>query len=301
MKKNNPFQQPKQLHEMRFIVHANIMPWIEQAFSDDALSTASYELDEDKAEWRLSFFYETLPAKSEVVSRLALIETLANAKIEAPEILPVEEKNWVEETQKYFPPLDIGNFLIVGSHYKDLRKVGKTRLLIDAGAAFGTGEHGTTWGCMEAIDFVMKRGHIHNVLDMGCGTAILGLGVAKRYRVKTLAVDIDPIAIRVANFNITRNGARGHIRAVVGDGYLSPWVDRQGPYDLIIANILAKPLVKMAPQLNKHLKQGGYAILSGLLDWQANMVLHAHRQQGLSLARHTVRNGWSTLVIKKGF
>lgn len=299
MRKNNPFQQPKQLHELRFIVPLALIPWIEQAFGEDALSTTSYELDEDNAVWRLSFFYEVAPTQPEIISRVALIETLSEQKIEHPELHAVEEKNWVEETQKHFPPLDIGSFLIVGSHYKDLRKLGKTRLLIDAGAAFGTGEHGTTAGCMEAIDFIMRRGGIHNVLDMGCGTAILGLGVAKRYRVKTLAVDIDPVAIRVANFNIKRNGARGHIRAVVGDGYLSPWVDRDGPYDLIIANILAKPLVKMAPQLNKHLKTGGYAILSGLLDWQATTVLHAHRQQGLSLMRHTVKNGWSTLVIRK--
>ena len=295
----NPFQQPRQMKELRFVLRQQDISWVEQAFGEEALSSASYELDEDRAIWRQSFFYETPPAREEIHSRLALLETVIGETIAQPELHDVEEKNWVEETQKYFPPLDVGPFLVVGSHHKELKKYGKTRLLIDAGSAFGTGEHGTTSGCLEAVDYVMKHGHIKNVLDMGCGTAILGIAAAKRYHVPTLAVDIDPIAIRVANFNIKRNRVRGTVRAIVADGYLSPLVENSGPYDLIIANILAKPLVKMAPLLNKHLGVGGYAILSGLLDWQAPMVLHAHRQQGLSLVRHTVKNGWSTLVIRK--
>lgn len=294
----NPFQQPRRLKELRFIAHVADMAWIEQAFSEDALSTASYELDEDRGEWRLSFFYETVPAPAEIISRLALLETVIEKKIALPEILDVEEKNWVEETQKYFPPLEVGSFHVVGSHHAHIKTHGKTRLLIDAGAAFGTGEHGTTSGCLEAIDWVMKRGHVHNALDMGCGTAILGIAAARRYRVPVLAVDIDPVAIRVAHFNVRRNRVRGLVRAEVGDGYLAPSVTKYGPYDLIIANILANPLIKMAPQLAKHLAPGGKAILSGLLDWQAQKVLRAHREQGLSLVRHTVKNGWSTLIIE---
>ncbi len=172
-------------------------------------------------------------------------------------------------------------------------------LRIDAATAFGTGEHATTRGCLLALDTLARRGPRHRVLDMGTGTGILAIAAAKTWRRPVLARDIDHEAVRIAGLNAARNGVGALVMARRSDGYLTRGIiDRR--FDLVFANILARPLMRMAPRLSRALAPGGIAVLSGLLGRQERAVLAAHRAQRLVLRRRIADDGWHTLMMAKG-
>jgi ribosomal protein L11 methyltransferase len=168
---------------------------------------------------------------------------------------------------------------------------------LDAGQAFGSGEHDSTRGCLLALDRLAGRRRLKRVLDLGCGAGILAIAAAKCWPARILAADNDPIAIAVARGNAERNGVASRVRCLQSDGYDSVVLRRSGPFDLILANILAEPLCDMARATARHLAPGGTAVLSGLLDRQADAVVAAHRPWGLRLRETIGRAPWVTLVL----
>jgi ribosomal protein L11 methyltransferase len=299
MKPANPFAQPLQIWEIEFSLSEKMVPLLEEAFAADVLSMASFETKEHSDQWRTTFHVEHEIAAAEIIGRLALLEELTGERIDFPHIRKVIAKDWVKESQQAFPPFSVGPFYIHGSHVEAPAPAGSTPLLVDANAAFGTGEHATTQACLLAIEAICRQGLPSKALDMGCGSAILAIALGKRWHVPALGVEIDAVSVHVAKENVRLNRVQREVRVVLGDGYAAREVRQYGPFDLIVANILARPLMAMAPQLARHLAPGGNVVLSGLLNWQEPMVLAAHRQQGLGLVRRWRIGDWSALWLKR--
>ena len=208
-------------------------------------------------------------------------------------------RDWVRENQESFPPRRIGRYFIHGSHHRGRPPAGQVALLIDAATAFGTGEHASTAGCLRALDQLARRRRHRRILDMGTGTGILAIAAAKTFARDVLAVDIDRGAVRAARLNVRRNGIAPRVTTRASRGYLNREISRRRPYDLVLANILARPLARMAADLRRVLAPGGVAVLAGLIDWQAPYVLAAHRAQRLNLVKCSVIDGWCTLILRR--
>ena len=211
--------------------------------------------------------------------------------------------NWVEKVQKDFPPFCVDRFYIYGSYHDRENPANTIPLCIDAAAAFGTGEHETTAGCLRAIGRLRKRvAHMPRVLDMGCGTAILAIGAAKVWPMARIeACDNDGKAVEVTNHNLRVNRVHPKSKGFLSDGYRFARVSKGGPYPLIIANILARPLMKMARRAAAHLQKGGTIILSGVMNHQVPMVMGAYRAQGLVLDYVTRQGRWAVIVFTKPY
>lgn len=233
---------------------------------------------------------------------VALSVVSAVLKIAPPvlHITRVPNMDWVVETMRSFPPISVGRYFIHGSHFTQRLPASRIRLQVDAGTAFGSGEHATTKGCLEALDWLKRRCSFRNPLDLGCGSGILALAIAKTWPTSVLAADIDPESVRVTKYNASHNGESAKVKAIVSDGYRNPEIRRNAPYDLIVANILARPLAAMAPALAHHLAPGGIAVLSGLFDLQERWIVNAHRSQGLRLIRRVIADeNWRALIMEK--
>lgn len=216
----------------------------------------------------------------------------------------IPETNWLEQSYRQFPPFEIKDFFIFGSHYEGKTPKGKIPLQIDAATAFGSGEHGTTRGCLEALLHLHSSGFKpRSVLDMGAGSGILGIAAYKLWKKPVLAVDIDKEATRVAchhrKINHVPSGDKAMICAT-GDGYAARRVKAQNKgFNLIIANILAGPLVIMAEDLSRNLAKNGMTILSGLLIEQEPEVVKAHKAAGLKVIKRITHGEWRTLILCK--
>jgi ribosomal protein L11 methyltransferase len=222
----------------------------------------------------------------------------ANAKVSAVKLADID---WVTQVQKDFPPFALGRFYVYGSHAKDTLPPNHHPLLIDAVAAFGTGEHATTAGCLLALEMVKKKNrYTPRVLDVGCGTVILGIGAARLWKdARIEACDNDPMAVKVSRVNLRANQIQNRAKAWVSDGYKYRPIQQLPRQEVIVANILARPLMKMAKDAERKLAEDGVLILSGLLNEQENMVLAAHRARGLKLMKRIRRGKWSILVLKR--
>lgn len=206
----------------------------------------------------------------------------------------LEDRDWVKENRSQFPPLTIGSFFFHGSHYEGGVPPGKTPFLLDASMAFGSGEHGTTQGCIRALEKILPQRPWGSLLDMGCGSGILSMVMGRLVSAPLLAVDIDPQSVQNTKGNLHRNGITESVRVLLSQGYEGVGEEQ---FDLIVSNILAHPLVQMAPDLKDHLSPGGYAILSGFLEEQAPEVIGAHQNQGLTLYETTLYDGWVTAIF----
>ena len=195
-------------------------------------------------------------------------------------------------------PVRAGRFFVYGSHDADKIPAGLIPLLIDAGQAFGTGHHETTTGCLEFISDLIRPGMKVNALDIGTGTGVLAIALAKLTHVNVLATDIDPVAVKVTDKNARANGVGPFVKARTAKGFSHPIIKAHAPYDLIIANILARPLVSLAPSFRAHLQGGGTLILSGILRQQETMVRNAMRLQGMVLVSRKPKGDWVTLRIQ---
>lgn len=269
------------------------------AFSE--LSAVSAFENPSDGTWRIEGLSTKAPDRAAITARLALAwRDLAGLAPEATwERMPPTD--WLRANQASFPPLAIGRYFVHGSHYHGKVPAGRIGLLIDAATAFGTGEHATTRGCLIALDGAARVARIGpRVLDMGTGTGVLAIAAAKTGHRRVIARDIDPEAVRVASHNAKRNGVAGLIAVRRSAGYRDRLVMRAAPYDVVMANILARPLALMARDLGRVLAQDGVAILSGLLPWQEQQVLATHRLRRLRLCRRIVIDFWSTLVLARG-
>ena len=211
----------------------------------------------------------------------------------------VEAKDWVKATLEQLVPVRAGRFIVHGRH--DLERVppNKLGIEIEAALAFGTGHHGTTRGCLILLDEVLKAYCPRRVLDLGTGTGVLAIAAAKALHGRVLASDIDPLSVRVAADNARLNGTGDLVETIRAIGFSAPQFRQRGPFDLVLANILANPLRQMATPMSRHLAPGALVILSGLLPPQASAVVAAYRVRGLVLKRQIRIEGWSSLLMCK--
>ena len=210
----------------------------------------------------------------------------------------VEAKDWVKATLEQLVPVRAGRFIVHGAHDRSKVPANKIGIEIEAALAFGTGHHGTTRGCLLLLDEVLKAYRPRRVLDIGTGTGVLAIAAAKALRIRVLASDIDPLAARVAAANARLNGAGDWVESICATGFAAPEFARRGPFDLVLANILANPLRQMATPLARHLAPSALVVLSGLLPPQAQGVISAYRARGLVLQRQIQVEGWSSLLLR---
>lgn len=247
--------------------------------------------------WRIEAYYEPMPEVGPIEAALAAVAGFAPPPVR---IVDVPQENWVALSQAALPPVIAGRFTVHGSHDRHRVPRGPNAILIDAGEAFGTAHHATTHGCLEAIDRLTRRRAFANVLDLGCGSGVLAIAVARTLpRSRIMATDLDRQSVVVARENMRANGAGARIRAFVADGLGHPAIRQAGPFDLLIANILAGPLIMLAKSIARAVVPGGSLVLSGLLVPQAPQVIAAYRAAGFRLQAHTRANGWSTLTLRR--
>ncbi|HEX3522328.1 MAG TPA: 50S ribosomal protein L11 methyltransferase [Stellaceae bacterium] len=263
---------------------------------DCAEAVSAFEIAPE--EWRVEAYRQSRLPNPQLGAQLALAVAAAGGTLAefGEESLPA--RDWVAENQLSFPPLRIGRFFIYGSHHHGDVPAGAIGIAVDAATAFGTGEHPSTRGCLLALERLARRRQFHRPLDIGTGTGILSIAAAKLLHRPVLAGDIDPRAICVAQHNAACNGVRGLVQNRSAPGYRDRLI-RRSRYDLILSNILARPLAALAADLSRRLAPGGYAVLSGLLQWQEPVVLAPHRGCGIVLDHRLVVDGWSTLVMRR--
>jgi ribosomal protein L11 methyltransferase len=263
-------------------------------------AVSAFEIREADAWWRVEAYPRTPLLDAALEVKLALTAAAAGGCLFRIDEERLPERDWLAENRRAFPPLRIGRFFLHGSHHPGRPPPGAIDIEIDAATAFGTGEHPSTRGCLLALDdLARRRRRFRRPLDMGTGSGVLAIAAAKGLRGRALGSDIDCGAARVARHHVRRNGLAGRVRIVCAPGYRSRTV-RRSRYDLILANILARPLALMARDLKRALAPGGVAVLAGLLARQEPLVLSAHRAQGLALQRRLLIEGWSTLILSSG-
>jgi ribosomal protein L11 methyltransferase len=261
---------------------------------DPPLAVSLNETDEAGRIWNLVAYFE-----GEAVARQAGKRVLPMLGTSAFSVRALPDVDWVRRSLEGLAPVAAGRFYLYGSHDRDRRRPGGISLEIDAGTAFGTGHHATTAGCLLAFDALLKRRSPCRILDLGCGTGVLALAAARTLRRPVLASDIDPVAVAMTRDNARNNDARPWVGAVSAPGLEHQRIAAAAPYDLIFANILARPLIALAGDLACSLASGGTLILSGLTRDQEQAVRAAYRNRGL-VPKSPLRIGnWSTLVFGK--
>jgi len=261
---------------------------------DLELEGAAYSIleeDEDAGIWRIDA-YPVSDEQAEAFRRALQAFPALTVRTE-----PLADADWLAMALSGLPPVRAGRFFVYGLHDRGRIPPNAVGLRIEAGAAFGTGHHGTTVGCLLAYDRLLKAGGFAKVLDVGCGTGVLAIAAAKCGAGQAVGTDIDPVSVRISRENAKVNRVRA--RFLHAAGLQHPDVRAAAPYDLVFANILARPLVSLAQPIRLALKPGGVAILSGLLRTQERMVRAAYLARGFSLQRRYHRDAWATLVLKK--
>ncbi|MEH6665402.1 MAG: 50S ribosomal protein L11 methyltransferase [Brevundimonas sp.] len=262
--------------------------------ADPLLEGATYSIleeDEDKGVWRIDAFPTSTEEADGIAARLRAQGELRVA------VEKLADADWLAMSLSGLPPVRAGRFFVYGAHDQGRVPVNTVNLMIDAGAAFGTGHHGTTVGCLVAFDELLKRERFERVLDVGAGTGVLAIAAAKTGSAVALGTDIDRPSVRIANENAKLNAASA--RFVHASGLNDQTVRGHGPYDLVFANILAPPLVALSQDIKTSLKLGGVAILSGLLRTQERRVSAAYLSRGFRLERRIHRDAWSALVLRR--
>ncbi len=264
----------------------------------EACGTIGFFHDEDAELWTVEGVKDQGAHEPELAAALALAALVTG--IEAPLARrPTAAEGWLERTLEAFPEQLVGTrFAIRGTHVHGRETPGRLTIRLDASVAFGSGEHGSTRGCLRALERVAHR-RPRRILDLGTGSGILAMAAAGLLHRRVRGTDIDPWSVRTATANAKLNRLGGLVRFVRADGWDSPLVTGGGPFDLVFANILARPLCRMARHLAANLAPGGTVILAGLLDSQARWVLAAHRPHGLVLERRLTEGKWCTLVLRR--
>ena len=253
-----------------------------------------FEVEDGKGIWEVGGYFLDAPDDID----LALLSAAFGA---GPFVVSeVPDQDWVAKVRRELPPVEAGRFFVYGSHDAALLPEGRIGLLIEAAMAFGTGHHGTTLGCLRAYDRLLDDGQrFDNVLDLGCGTAVLAMSTARMGAPHVLASDIDPVAVEVALANVKANALVGRVVCVESIGFDSPVLRARAPFDLVFANILKGPLIELAPDMAAHLAPGGRAILSGLLVEQADEIVEVYQGQDLALEAREDLGEWSALTLRR--
>jgi len=245
--------------------------------------------------WRVEAYFTDPREPRDIEAEIGALLGEAPPKF-ASDTIP--DLNWVALSQAALPPVHAGRFTVHGHHDRDRVPLGPNAILIEAGEAFGTAHHATTFGCLVALDRLSHRKAFRNILDLGCGSGVLAIAAARAWpHAKLAGVDIDAQSVVVARENARVNRCHARIAFACGPGLSTPEISSAAPFDLIVANILAGPLIAFAPALRRAISPGGGVVLSGLLIGEAPRVLAAYRAQGFSLLSHQRHDGWSTLTL----
>jgi ribosomal protein L11 methyltransferase len=269
---------------------------METAFEEDGWTISVLELDEDRDLHEISLYAEGDVEAVEAQLRDLLTALSVDKPLER-EVLP--DIDWVARSLEGLKPVRAGRFFVHGAHDRDQIRPGDIAIEIEAGLAFGTGHHGTTAGCLEVLESVVEAEHPQNALDLGTGSAVLAIALAKLAAIPVLATDIDPVATEVATANVKLNDASDLVETTTATGFDHPVFAERGPFALIVANILAGPLMDIAPDMAAHLQPGGSLVLSGILDRQHDAVLAAYTAQGFRHIRTLHLEGWVTIHLKR--
>ncbi len=278
-------------HEARAIAE-----YLGESFDPAEVAAAAFEV-EDRAEgsgWAVEVYFGEEPDEAMVRELISLVSPAA---AEAATFSLLDKKDWVAASLEGLAPVAIGRFIVHGSHDRGRLTANRIGIEIEAALAFGTGHHGTTKGCLAAIDAFGKQRRPAHTLDVGTGTGVLAMAAARLFHASALASDIDKVAVTTARANAVANRAAPHIQFLHAPGLGAGAFRRHGPYDLILANILLPPLKAIARPLSRLLAPGGTVVLSGLLPSHANAALAAYRAQGLRLKRRRTIEGWTTLEL----
>lgn len=265
-----------------------------EELSNEPYGVGVFEIEDGSGMWEVGGYF--IDAPDDVA--LALLAAAHGAKPFVVSELP--ETDWVAKVRRELVPVHAGRFYVYGSHNADTVPEGVEPLLIEAAMAFGTGHHGTTQGCLRALDRLLEAGVVcHKVADIGCGTAVLAMAAARVWPETVLASDMDEVAVDVAAANVSANGLTGRVICLEAVGFEHPQLHAAAPFDLVFANILKQPLIDLAPDMSSHLTTGGFAILSGILNEQGDEVAEVYARNGINTWHREVIGDWTTLTLQK--
>ena len=262
--------------------------------SPEPIGSGVFEIEDGSDRWEVGVYFLERP--DEIALTL-----LAAAYQAAPFVISeLPEMDWVAHVRRELSPVEAGRFFVHGSHDSDRVPDGVEALCIEAAMAFGTGHHGTTKGCLEAIDRLANEGYQPSrIADIGCGTAVLAMGAARIWPVTVLASDIDRVAVDTASANVIANGLDGRVICIEAVGFDHPMLEEAAPFDLVLANILKQPLIDLSPDMAQSVNRGGKIILSGILVDQGQDVIDAYRNVGFSLDHRDELGEWVTLTMTR--
>jgi ribosomal protein L11 methyltransferase len=272
-----------------------VVDLLTESLDESETAIAAYERSD--GHWSISVHFAEVPDKTsirELVSLAAGDDIAQTITFDT-----VEARDWVKASLEGLVPVHAGRFIVHGRHDRARVPPNKLGIEIEAALAFGTGHHGTTRGCLLLLDRVLRSRSPRRVLDLGSGTGVLAIAAAKALRRRVLAGDIDPVSVEAARGNARLNGVGNLIEAIRATGFSAPQFAIRGPFDLVLANILANPLRQMATPMAAHLAPSASVILSGLLPHQAQGVIASYRARGLVLRRHLAIDGWSSLLMQR--
>ena len=260
----------------------------------EPIGVGVFELEDGSGFWEVGAYFSEKP------SDVSLALLAAAFQAEEFKISELPQIDWVSKVQRSLKPVIAGRFFVYGSHDSDKVPSNYEPLLIEASMAFGTGHHGTTKGCLLALEQIISDGFdAKNVIDVGCGTAVLAMAAAKVFSANIIASDIDSVALSVAKTNVLANGLDKSIRCFEASGFSHDQIKTTGSFDLIFANILMKPLLSLAADISRYSLSGGYVVLSGILYEQAELVTNRYIKVGFSLSREIKIGEWVTLIFCK--
>jgi ribosomal protein L11 methyltransferase len=273
----------------------HVVDLLTESFFEGQAAIAAFERPDGR--WDITLHFAEPPDQDSIRGLVGL--AAGDGVAQAITFDTVEAKDWVKATLEELVPVRAGRFIVHGHHDRAKVPANKLGIEIEAALAFGTGHHGTTRGCLLLLDHVLKAYAPRRVRDLGTDTGVLAIAAAKALHGHVLASDIDPLSVRVAQENARLNGTGDLVETIQAIGFSAPQFAARGPFDLVLANILANPLRQMATAMANHLARSGSVILSGLLPPQAQGVIAAYRARGLVLQRHLQIEGWSSLLMRR--